>query len=442
MILWVKTSGIGAIALCRLRNSAQNMAKRNYYFNAQLGDGTNNETDCVKLGRNIVDRMFASCHSSRLVHALGGNGKLWSRGWGDPSVLNYLSAKHEQRSSSKRCGSLYMADDKYMDIVWQKSHQKSFDGVNIWIGEFDSPVQDGTLPPESMSARCQLVVPSSFGHPADNISAGIPIWVHLAGTGDQFFWMRRMLSGKLAQQGIGSLILESPYYGSRKPRKQKGPKLQHVSDLLSLGNATIEETISILRYFNARGHGPLGVCGFSMGGVHAIMIAGVCNLPVALVTFLAPQCAIPVFCQGALSASCDWDALSRHSNSINWNEWSCEDEHVKGRLGRILRITDVTRLPPPPCPWATILVQAKDDAYIDARSEQVIRSSWRDYWKRFPPTYDFLSSEDYGVETRWVRGGHVTSFFNQHHSFRAALRTAMQRMVTEDVADSARYGEC
>jgi hypothetical protein len=37
-----------------------------------------------------------------------------------------------------------------------------------------------------------------------------------------------------------------------------------VSDLLSLGNATIEETLALLRWLRAAGHGPLGVCGFSM----------------------------------------------------------------------------------------------------------------------------------------------------------------------------------
>ena len=27
-----------------------------------------------------------------------------------------------------------MSDEKYMDISWQKSPLKSFDGVNVWAG--------------------------------------------------------------------------------------------------------------------------------------------------------------------------------------------------------------------------------------------------------------------------------------------------------------------
>ena len=65
--------------------------------------------------------------------------------------------------------------------------------------------------------------------------------IHLAGLGDYTFVMRRLIMWPLARdQGIASLILQVPFYGDRKPAWQRGTKLEHVSDLLSAGNATIE----------------------------------------------------------------------------------------------------------------------------------------------------------------------------------------------------------
>jgi hypothetical protein len=39
----------------------------------------------------------------------------------------------------------------------------------------------------------------------------------------------------LFAQGVAQLVLESPYYGARRPPQQRGSKLCAVSDLLALG---------------------------------------------------------------------------------------------------------------------------------------------------------------------------------------------------------------
>ena len=44
------------------------------------------------------------------------------------------------------------------------------------------------------------------------------------------------------------MILESPYYGSRRPPWQEGSKLKRVSDLLALGRVTIEESLYLLAW--------------------------------------------------------------------------------------------------------------------------------------------------------------------------------------------------
>lgn len=55
----------------------------------------------------------------------------------------------------------------------------------------------------------------------------------------------RRLAPHLAQ-GISVMALESPFYGPRRPEAQRGSKLRVVSDLLTLGWATIFESICLL----------------------------------------------------------------------------------------------------------------------------------------------------------------------------------------------------
>jgi hypothetical protein len=59
-------------------------------------------------------------------------------------------------------------------------------------------------------------------------------------------------------QGIAAFVLESPFYGARRPAAQSGSKLRHVSDLLALGWATIFETIHLLHWMALQGYGARG----------------------------------------------------------------------------------------------------------------------------------------------------------------------------------------
>lgn len=56
------------------------------------------------------------------------------------------------------------------------------------------------------------------------------------------------------------MALESPFYGKRKPLGQQGAKLGRVSDLLTLGRATIEESLSLLHWAQHHGFPQLGAC--------------------------------------------------------------------------------------------------------------------------------------------------------------------------------------
>jgi len=377
---------------------------------------------------HVVDNLFAGAHCSRWVEALGGNGKLWTGGWGDLDLLQHLSRTHLRRRGPARAGSLYpvKTSNGLLDIDWRMVKQNNT-GEILWEGEFQTPVQDGSLPTASLTARCQLITPR--GHSSPQTGGSAPVWIHLAGTGDQGFSMRQMLGLPLAREGTASLILESPFYGRRRPQTQRGPKLQHVSDLLSLGNATIEESLALMRWLNASNYGPLGVCGFSMGGVHAMMVAGCWEGEAAMVSMLAPHSAAPVFCRGALSKACDWRTLESTRPSVErvsswwkaaglgsmphdggWGAASCEG--VQRLLYDVLSVTDVRLLPAPRNPRATIIVQATQDAYVDPITSSLLLSAWS-----LPES-----------QLRLVPGGHVTSFLAHRPSFRAALRDAMAQM--------------
>ena len=54
------------------------------------------------------------------------------------------------------------------------------------------------------------------------------------------------------------MVLESPYYGKRRPPSQQGSRLLRVSDLLVLGRATIEESLCLLDWAQRQGYGKLG----------------------------------------------------------------------------------------------------------------------------------------------------------------------------------------
>lgn len=85
-----------------------------------------------------LDSLFATFHS-RVI----GNGKYWSDGWGEKAQIAHLIATHSRRFGPDRSGSLYCNSDDVPDIQWKSGAKKKLGqaAVNIWEGEFASPVQ-------------------------------------------------------------------------------------------------------------------------------------------------------------------------------------------------------------------------------------------------------------------------------------------------------------
>ena len=280
--------------------------------------------------------MYASLTSTRL------NSKFFEAGFGFEASKEYgdLPTFHESAEEMRGMGRT-LEEGARIDMA------KKLDvppGVGIYEGSFDTPVLSTRrlLPWESKRAYVQYVVPKGHARPVRSAV------VHLAATGDHGF-SRRLLAYAMplaTQHNVASVILESPFYGVRRPSFQNRSKLKTLSDLLLLGKATIEESLYVLRWLeeNAVSEEGNAISGVSMGGVHACMVASMHALGshgrdegdegddrvdrvdrddrdkkigrgLALVPLLAPRSASEAYCRGALRVGTSWEGLQVRSRS-------------------------------------------------------------------------------------------------------------------------------
>jgi hypothetical protein len=258
--------------------------------------------------------------------------------------------------------------------------------AHVAEGAFPTPSLADALPPRSHAVRFQLVTPTSWLTPSPT-PARRPMVILLPGTGEHGFQRRRhLLAYPLAQAGIGSVILEGPFYGARRDPAQFGSKLLALSHLPVLGRATIEEATVLVTWLRARtpeevlalpallprgrpisspapastaagagtgagggGGAPSTLCaplanpgslggghaatlctGVSMGGLHAAMTCSM--LPstwgdVSFVSWLGPPSGVGVFTRGALARACDWGAFAGDTRAD-----TCEDGRLSSAL--------------------------------------------------------------------------------------------------------------
>lgn len=352
----------------------------------------------------------------------------------------------------------------------------------MYSGEFLSPVATlfpGFLPEESEVARFELLLPHQWSRPHK------PVFIHLAGTGDHYFWRRRytMALPLLKEGGVGSLLLENPFYGSRKPKAQVRSQLQHVSDLLVMGLALILECHLLLLWLEGDGLGPVGLTGISMGGHNASLAAALHPKPLPVVPCLSWTTASCVFTKGVLSSAVCWEALERQLAS--------DDD---GALGRLFRgvVCEVagrekpsasTATPPSaatrdPVSWGNVPTAAIDCSVVVAGQTGLPRTLLAPATRQLAPTADtlltmeavldysthlryfpvpmapnlatFLVAKDDlyiprdsvadvwalwpGCSVQYIEGGHVISCIAKQPHFRNALYNVLEKMAINHVA--------
>lgn len=251
-------------------------------------------------------------------------------------------------------------------------------------GTFRSPVPG--LPDRCSRGHLEWWMPPGAGRDT-------PVCLHFAATGDEGYLFRRVVALPLLRRGIGSLILENPYYGVRRPTGQSGTRLRSFSDLWTMGTTTVAEGVSLLAWLADQGYRRLGVAGVSMGGQVAALVASHWARPVATVAYVCPHNSEVVFTRGAMRISCDWEALGG-------------EEAAVPRLRELLSATDLRAFPPPARPRSSILVAAQFDAYVPRWSADLLHQAWP------------------GSTLRWLPTGHVGAALFYRGAFRRAVADA------------------
>ncbi|KAJ1521080.1 hypothetical protein ONE63_002786 [Megalurothrips usitatus] len=253
--------------------------------------------------------------------------KYFVKGWGKPANLKRLFEFRKLISNRDYCYKKLIPKDHPVTIV----KDEVWSDCRVLEGHFHSPLDihlPDIMPDEVKLAHFQIVLPTSWKE--DNFK---PMCLHLAGTGDHYFWKRRnfMCKPLLKEAGIGGIILESPFYGSRKPKDQVRSNLHNVSDIFVMGGCLMLESLVLFNWCEQQGLGPLGVTGLSMGGHMASLAATNWPKPIVLVPCLSWSTASGVFTQGVMSGAIPWDVLESQYFS---------DDVFRNEIHKMVKIID------------------------------------------------------------------------------------------------------
>uniref|UniRef100_U5EXN2 Protein ABHD18 n=1 Tax=Corethrella appendiculata TaxID=1370023 RepID=U5EXN2_9DIPT len=252
--------------------------------------------------------------------------KFFTKGWGKPENLERLFEFRKIISNRSACLRLVPPD---YPVEITKNELTS--DCRILEGKFKTPLEyylPGLVPDVVQNAHFQILLPLKW-----NDERYKPMCIHLAGTGDHYYWKRRALIAKplLKEGNLGAILLENPFYGARKPKEQYASSLQNVSDIFVMGGCLVLETLVLLHWCERHGYGPLGITGLSMGGHMASLAATNWPKPLVLVPCLSWSTASSVFTEGVMSHSINWDVLeTQYFNDGNYRE----------RLSKMVTIID------------------------------------------------------------------------------------------------------
>ena len=318
----------------------------------------------------------------RAYRAATNNELFFNNGCGDYEYLQELIDIYNAIASLKK-----------IELKWQDS--KTLLGIEMANGTFVSSAHK-FLPSESKIAYVRKIMP--VGANKDT-----PVVVHFPGTGDEGFKRREFfLAVPLAKKGIGSIILEAPYYGYRRPHQQNGMYIREASDLFKMVHSMFEEGRSILDYLQRQGFEKVVTTGFSMGGVLSVMTAFQHNLVSGTVPCVTPHAPHPVFLEQTLKDAINWDAMKKTLPK----EFTSPQDY----LTRYFDLSDMQTFPRFRVPKEVEIVAATHDAYVPKASGEI------------------LARELNAREVTWVDGGHVSALVLYSNIVRNKIQQVCERI--------------
>ena len=311
--------------------------------------------------------------------------------------------------------------------ITKEEHQ---DDVTTLTGQFPTPtlqhLDPEVVPPEVRTAHFQAVLPRAALSRADPVR---PLVLQFAGTGDHFYWRRRGLMAlpMVKERGISSILIENPYYGLRRPRKQLRSSLFHVSDLFVMGAALIMEAQVLLGWARAQGCAPLVCHGISMGGHMAGLAAAACPEPVGLVPCLAATSGSVTFCEGVMSGAINWRQLERQLAA---------DPRYIAEVWPLVRSPEQYPDPGPAIPAAHYMRCLMDEcthianysAPVDTALVELVTAQYDAYQPSGGPVTP-LAALYPGCGATTIPEGHIRSYLLYQSVFRQAIYRVIDRMV-------------
>ncbi|MDF1597425.1 MAG: alpha/beta hydrolase family protein [Acidimicrobiia bacterium] len=297
--------------------------------------------------------------------------RVFADGWGDASTLREL------RAGARRVG-----DIPRIEISWDSAFERR--GILHTDGWFESP-SAGILPEASRIARLRRV------EPRDGTKA---VCLMMAAFNDHGFETRHKLAVRLTDHGIASLILENPYYGTRRP--STGQPLRTVVDFYAMGAAAVLEGRAILAGIRAVDPIPIGVAGYSMGGNIAALVSATVPFPIATAGLAASHSPGPVWTEGLLATAIAWDALGGVGK--------------KDDIATALGSASALHFPAPPHAASAVLAAPLADGYIPRHAFEALHGHWP------------------GSELRWIKGGHASVLLWHKKELAQAIVDSFERL--------------
>ncbi len=337
------------------------------------------------MGSGLSRRLRAGAHglTDELLTRVIGGPKLYPDGFGSLDELQTIIAQVRDYDAQR--------PPPAIELSWDGPRRRARGRGWVRRGRFQSPGAD-VLPEESRVAHVEYYEPQD--------TDGGRVCLLLAATGEEGYTLRRRLVSELLRNGIGSLLLENPYYGTRRPRGQKLSLLRTVRDQFAMNTATVDEARALLRWLRGRGHAP-GASGYSQGGMMASFAAALSDFPVAAIPRASGRRAAPIFTENALLRRFAWDALAESFGGR---------EPARRFFAESLQPVDVGRFPAPRCPRAAILVGSVHDRYIRPQEVEELHAHWP------------------GSELRWLETGHLTGALLGQRAHARAIVDAFARL--------------